>query len=106
MDCAAFQGRPEFLLQQLPIPASYFLGIEGAFLSQLASADTWLGLHDKGTVDAWHVDNTPLPCGLPGSLIPVCPGAHGNETDLLLGALPGGESSSAQLLKQGRSGLT
>lgn len=94
-DDAAFQGRPEFSLQQLRVSISYFLGTEDAYLSQLASAYTWLGLHDKGTVGAWHVDSPP---SAPRSLIPSCPGAHGNETDLLPGALPGGKSSSAHLL--------
>lgn len=80
VDCAAFQGRPKFLLRQLPVPTSYFLGTEGAFSSRLASADTWLGLHDKGTVDAWHVDSPPQPPlrrppGSPffNSSLPWCP---------------------------------
>lgn len=72
MDYAALQGRPGFSLQQLLVSISYFLGTEDAFSSQLASAYTWLGRHDKGTAGAWHVDSPP---GSPfrNSNLPWCP---------------------------------
>lgn len=58
-----------------------------------------------GTTKALRVPGTwTVPPGSP-FLNSNLPGAHGNETDSLPGALPGGKSSSAQLLRQGRRGI-